>query len=167
MHSQLAESKSPVEGALVKGMSLTMTNDENTIYREAYKSTVGTIRPDALGLSPNILKYVDNKNLQGALEAMADDEVLNLVLSTAQVSPSRQVMPTKTLPERLGASPDHDPLRRQRQMCIRDSYDRIALLALYRDSDTFAPRYEARVKKLSVQQIEQNKALSALEFTRQ
>lgn len=167
VHSQLAQSKNPVDGALVKGMSLIMTNDENTIYREAYKSTVGTIRPDALGLSPNILKYVDNKNLQGALEAMADDEVLNLVLSTAEVSPSRQVMPTKTLPERLGASPERHKEFYKPVEDVLDYYDRLALLTMYRDSDTFAPRYEARLKKLHAQVVGQNEALSALRFSRQ
>lgn len=167
VHSELAESKNPVDAALVKGMSLTMTNDENAIYREAYKGTVGTFDPEAFGLSPDITKYVVGKDLQGALEALADDDALNMLLSTAEVSPSRQTMPTKTLPERLGASPI---LHKEVYKPVEDVlayYDRIALLTLYRDSDTFAPRYEARVKKLYAQQIEQNKALSALEFTRQ
>ena len=167
VHSQIKESSDPVEKALVQGMSLVMTNDEEKIYREAYHSTVGTFDPAAFGLSNDINKYVIGNSLQGALEAMADDEALNMLLSTAEVSPSRQTMPTKTLPERLGASPI---LHKEVYKPVEDVlayYDRIALLTLYRDSGTFAPRYEARVKKLSAQQIEQNKALSALEFTRQ
>lgn len=167
VHSEILESEDPLEKELVEGMSLVMTNDEERIYREAYYSTVGTVAPASLGFSDDINKFVVGKKLQEALEAMADDVALNTLLSTAEVSPSRQILPTKTLSERLGASPQYHKDVYKPVQEVLDYYDRLALAKLYNDSDTFAPRYQARVKKLHAQVTQQNKALSALEFTRQ
>lgn len=149
-------------------MPLTMTNDEEQVYRTAYYTTKGQIPAETFGLDPEINKYVVGKTFLEAATAMADDEVLNAKLANPLSSPSQQVSPTKTLPERLSLSAYSHAKVYEPLEDVIDYYDKVGLYALYfsKEVPTMRRRYQARLRERAQQQVDINNSILPQGLTR-
>nr|BAR25420.1 hypothetical protein [uncultured Mediterranean phage uvMED] len=149
-------------------MPLTMTNDEETVYRTAFYSTKGPVKAESFGLDPSINKFVYGKTFLEAATAMSEDEALNAKLANPLESPSVQVNPTKSLPKRLSLSAYSHAKVYEPLEDVQAYYDRLGLYALYTSKEvpTMRRRYQARLRERAQQQIDINNSNAPQGLTR-
>lgn len=141
----------------VANKSMKMSNKEEALYRDRFLTEVGDVKAEFFGLTPDINKYVAGKNFNDAMIAVIDDDAYNALLASPPESPSRTVNPRLTLAERKTLSSDH-AIAYQPIQHIIDYYDRLGLIAMYKESPTFSKRHAAYLKKFADDEQERRTA---------
>lgn len=124
------------------GVKLTMTNEEEDVYREEMRTVVGSVPAEQIigARGASINKYVQGNNLRDALRALSLDPAYNELLGL-RISPSKEVQPGVPLSQRTN-EPDE-----QRIYGLIDSvikyYDQLGMMKMVRDVPSFRERWQA------------------------